>query len=62
MSGVRATRHTTIRREPGGELLAEITTQWVCLKLPEQRPTRIPSDLMDRYAEDLAAGTDATGA
>jgi acyl-CoA thioester hydrolase len=62
MSGVRATRYTTIRREPDGELLAEVTTQWVCLKLPEQRPTRIPSDILDRYADDLAAGTDDPGA
>lgn len=62
MSGVRATRHTTISREPDGELLAEITTQWVCLKLPEQRPTRIPSDVMDRYADDLAAGAHGKGA
>jgi acyl-CoA thioester hydrolase len=61
MSGVRATRYTTIRREPDGELLAEVTTQWVCLKLPEQRPTRIPADLLDRYAADLASRTDAPG-
>jgi acyl-CoA thioester hydrolase len=53
MSGVRATRYTTIRREPDGELLAEVTTQWVCLKIPEQRPTRIPADLMASYARDL---------
>lgn len=55
MSGVRATRYTAIRREPDGELLAEVTTQWVCLKLPEQRPTRIPPDLMGAYARDLQA-------
>lgn len=55
MSGVRATRYTTIRREDDGELLAEVTTQWVCLKLPEQRPTRIPADLMGAYARDLKA-------
>ncbi|HEX9739088.1 MAG TPA: acyl-CoA thioesterase [Candidatus Limnocylindria bacterium] len=60
MGGVRAVRHTTIRREPDGELLAEITTQWVCLKLPEQRPTRIPADLMAGYARDLKP--DAAGA
>lgn len=59
MSGVRATRHTTIQREPDGELLAEITTQWVCLKVPELRPTRIPADLLDRYADDLLSGADA---
>jgi acyl-CoA thioesterase FadM len=58
MTRVRATRHTEIRREPDGELLAEVTTQWVCLRLPDLRPTRIPSDLLDRYAGDLAAGDD----
>ena len=62
MGGVRAARHTTISRESDGALLAEITTQWVCLKLPEQRPTRIPADLLDRYANDLASGTDPAGA
>jgi hypothetical protein len=25
----------------------------VCLKLPEQRPTRIPADLLAAYARDL---------
>ena len=60
LGGVRAVRYTTIRREADGELLAEITTQWVCLKVPEQRPTRIPADLMASYARDL--GTDASRA
>jgi acyl-CoA thioester hydrolase len=60
MGGVRATRHTTIHREPDGELLAEVTTQWVCVRLADQRPTRIPADLLDRYADDLAAGAVAS--
>ena len=59
MSGVRAMRHTEIRREPDGELLAEVTTTWICVRRSDQRPTRIPSDLLDRYAGDLAAGDDA---
>jgi acyl-CoA thioester hydrolase len=53
MGGVRATRHTTIRREPDGELLAEVTTVWVCVRLSDQRPTRIPADLLGRYGDDL---------
>ncbi len=61
MGGVRATRHTEIRREPNGELLAEVETIWVCIRRSDQRPTRIPSDLLDRYADDLAAGTNDPG-
>jgi acyl-CoA thioester hydrolase len=62
MGGVRATRHTEIRREPGGELLAEVETTWVCVRRSDQRPTRIPSDLLDRYADRLASATDDPGA
>ena len=58
MSGVRATRYTTIRRESDGELLAEVTTQWVCIRAADQRPTRIPADLVNGYARDLEAGPD----
>jgi acyl-CoA thioester hydrolase len=54
LSRVRVTRHTTIRRESDGELLAEVTTQWVCIRIADQRPTRIPADLLDKYADDLA--------
>ena len=62
MGGVRAIRHTEIRREPDGELLAEVETTWVCVRRSDQRPTRIPADLLDRYADDLAAETDDPGA
>ena len=62
MSGVRAVRHTTISRESNGELLAEVTTTWVCVRRSDQRPTRIPADLLSRYADDLKAGADAAGA
>jgi acyl-CoA thioester hydrolase len=62
MGGVRATRHTEIRREPGGELLAEVETTWVCVRRSDQRPTRIPSDLLDRYTDRIASATDDPGA
>ena len=62
MGGVRAMRHTEIRREPDGELLAEVTTTWVCVRRTDQRPTRIPADLLDRYADDLKRRTDDAGA
>lgn len=55
MSGVRIVRYTTIRRESDGELLAEVTTQWVCIRASDQRPTRIPADLVAGFARDLAA-------
>jgi len=58
MSGVRAVRYTTIHREADGELMAEITTQWVCLRLSDQRPTRIPAELLAGFARDLAARAD----
>ena len=57
MGGVRAVRQTTITREPDGVQLAEITTEWVCVRISDQRPTRIPADLLAGYAADLAAGT-----
>jgi acyl-CoA thioester hydrolase len=59
MGGVRAMRHTEIRREPDGELLAEVETTWVCVRRSDQRPTRIPADLLDRYADRVAHQSDA---
>jgi acyl-CoA thioesterase FadM len=59
MGGVRAMRHTEIRREPDGELLAKVETTWVCVRRSDQRPTRIPADLLERYADDLASPPDA---
>jgi acyl-CoA thioester hydrolase len=61
MGGVRAKRYTEIRREPGGELLAEVETTWVCVRRSDQRPTRIPADLLDRYADRMASRTDDPG-
>ena len=58
MSGVRATRYTTIRRESDGELLADVTTVWVCIRASDQRPTRIPPELVKGYARDLETGAD----
>ena len=53
---MRIVRYTTIRRESDGELLAEVTTQWVCIRAADQRPTRIPADLVAGFARDLEAG------
>ena len=50
MGGVRAVRRTTIEREPDRELLAEVETLWVWVKLPEQQPARIPAELIAFYA------------
>lgn len=52
MTRVRAVRRTTIRREADGELLAEVTTEWVCVRQADGRPARIPADLVERYAGD----------
>lgn len=62
VSRVRVIRHTEIRRESDDELLAEVTTQWVCIRIADQRPTRIPADLLDRYADDLEGKADAESA
>ncbi len=56
MSGVRGLRHTEIRLEPDGDLLAEVATTLVCIRQSDQRPTRIPADLLERYADRALAG------
>jgi acyl-CoA thioester hydrolase len=42
MTGARAKRETTIRRVADDVLIAEIETEWVWLRMPEGRPSRIP--------------------
>ena len=53
--GVRAVRRTLIRRAGDGDLLAEVLTEWVWVRLSDGRPAPVPRELVD-----LAAGVTAT--
>jgi acyl-CoA thioester hydrolase len=49
MRGARATRRTTIHRQPDHMLIAELVTEWVWVRLSDNRPTRIPADIVSRF-------------
>ncbi len=49
LRGPRGVRRTTIRREPDGELLAEVVTEWVWVRSTDGRATRIPDELLAAY-------------
>lgn len=53
--GVRAIRRTWIRRAPNLELLAEVTTDWVWVRLHDGRPAPVPKELVDLAASATAA-------
>jgi acyl-CoA thioester hydrolase len=53
--GVRAIRRTWIRRTPNLELLAEVTTEWVWVRLHDGRPAPVPKELVDLAAPATAA-------
>ena len=54
VKGARGVRRTTIRRAAGGELLADVLTEWVWVRLSDGRATHVPREL-----EDLAAAATA---
>ncbi len=53
--GVRAVRRTMIRRAGDGELLAEVLTEWVWVRLSDGRPAPVPKELVDLAAAVTAA-------
>ena len=53
--GARGVRRTTIRRAPNGELLAEVLTEWVWVRLSDGRPTQVPRELIELAAAATAA-------
>jgi acyl-CoA thioester hydrolase len=56
VKGARGVRRTTIHRVADHELLAEVLTEWVWVRLSDGRPTAAPRELVE-----LAAGvTEAT--
>jgi acyl-CoA thioester hydrolase len=50
LSGIRGIRRTEIHRESDGELTTEVVTTWIWVKASDGRPTRVPADLMERFA------------
>jgi acyl-CoA thioesterase FadM len=54
--GTRGVRRTTILRECDGELLAEVLTEWVWVRLSDGRPTMVPRDLV-RVAQSATEAT-----
>lgn len=55
VKGVRGIRRTTIRRTSDGELLAELLTEWVWLRLSDGRPAPVPRELLELAASVTAA-------
>lgn len=43
MRGARAIRNTTIRRVSDGDVLVQMQTEWVWVRLSDGRPSRIPA-------------------
>ena len=52
--GARGLRRTTIRRVADGELLAELLTEWVWVRLSDGRPAPAPRELVDLAAQVTA--------
>lgn len=48
--GVRGHRHTTIRRGADGELLAEVASEWVWVRIADGRPAAVPREVVDAFA------------
>jgi len=51
-------RRTWIRRVADGELLAEVLTEWVWVRLSDGRPVPVPKELIDLAAEVTKATLD----
>jgi acyl-CoA thioester hydrolase len=50
VKGARGVRRTTIQRVADGELLAELLTEWVWVRLRDGRPAQVPKALVDLAA------------
>ena len=49
LGGVRGLRRTEIHRESDGTLMAEALTEWIWVRLVDGRPTRVPTELIERF-------------
>jgi acyl-CoA thioester hydrolase len=56
VKGARGVRRTTIHRVADSQLLAELVTEWVWVRLNDGRPTPVPKELV----EVAASVTEAT--
>ena len=48
-------RRTFIRNVPGGQLLAEVLTEWAWIRLTDGRPARVPAELVEAAGQVTAA-------
>ncbi len=55
VKGARGVRRTVIRRGADAELLAEVRTEWVWVRLSDGRPAPVPKELVELAAEVTAA-------
>lgn len=49
LAGVRGKRRTTFRRVSDGTELAEVSSEWVWVRVADGRPARIPEELLAAY-------------
>ena len=49
LGGVRGVRRTEIHRESDGALMAEADTEWIWVRLPDGRPQRVPTELLEMF-------------
>jgi acyl-CoA thioester hydrolase len=52
IKGARGFRDTTIARVSDGTVIAEISTEWVWVRLADSRPTRVPDELIRFFSAD----------
>ena len=53
--GARGVRRTTIQRASDGELVADVLTEWVWVRLSDGRATQVPAELVALAAPVTAA-------
>jgi acyl-CoA thioester hydrolase len=53
--GVRGVRRTSICRASDGTEVADVLSEWVWVRLPDGRPSRVPSELVEVAAGVTAA-------
>jgi acyl-CoA thioester hydrolase len=57
--GARGIRKTTITRVADSEIIADLHTEWVWVRLSDGRPTRVPDELVQFFNADDLASEDA---
>ncbi|MGH2445853.1 MAG: acyl-CoA thioesterase [Candidatus Limnocylindria bacterium] len=50
IGGVRGTRHTAVSRVADGMLLADVTSEWVWVRVADGRPVRVPKELVAAFS------------